>query len=86
MAPKKATKKTTSKPVYTIAPSPGNPSPTAENPGRYDIAGKYLGASSPVMLPGGGGMSAKMAAAIQANPSAYPGYANPAGGTPRYPS
>jgi hypothetical protein len=53
-------------------------------PGRYDIAGKYLGADSPLQLPGGRGMSAAMAAAVRKKPSAYPGYADPSQGTPRY--
>jgi hypothetical protein len=69
---------------YTIQSSPGNPTPTAERPGRYDTAGKYMGASSPVQLSGGGGMSAKMAASVQEKRSEYPTHANPAGGTPKY--
>lgn len=81
----KAAKKTVTK---TSTPTPttktSTPTSTSTGTGRYDIAGKYIGASSPVQLPGGRGMSAQMAAAIQKNPSAYPGYADPSQGTPRY--
>lgn len=83
-APKKAARSSARAPKYSSQASPGNPNPTAERPGRYDVAGKYMGASSPVQLPGGGGMSAKMAASIQRNPSQYQGYTSPAGGTPKY--
>lgn len=81
-AKKTATKTPT--PKSTSQSSPKVSTPTSSNTGRYDIAGKYLGAGSPVQLPGGRGMSAQMAAAVQRNPSAYPGYSDPSQGTPRY--
>ena len=81
-AKKPAVKKT--EPKTTSQSSSSTSTSSSTNTGRYDVAGKYLGAKSPIQLPGGGGMSAQMAAAIQKNPSAYSGYADPSQGTPRY--
>lgn len=44
------------------------------------LAGRYAGAAPAVSLGNRGGMSEIMARAVQANPSQYPGYANPYGG------
>lgn len=69
------------KPATTLTAKPATtPAPI----GRYDASGNYIGASSPISLPGGGGMSAQMAAAIKANPSAFPGYADPSTGKNTY--
>ena len=81
-AKKPAVKKT--EPKTTSQSSSSTSTSSSTNTGRYDVAGRYLGAKSPIQLPGGGGMSAQMAAAIQKNPSAYSGYADPSQGTPRY--
>ena len=79
-----AAKKPTPKPVNKKpTPKPVNKKPESK-PGRYDMAGRYMGADSPLQLPGGKGMSAVMAAAIRKNPSGYSGYADPSQGTPRY--
>jgi hypothetical protein len=74
-------------PKPATAPAPA-PAPAPATIGRYDASGNYIGASSPISLPGGGGVSAQMATAINANPSAYPGYADPSAGknTYTYPS
>ena len=82
-APKPVAKKPAPKAAAKPAPKPVAKKP-APKPGRYDVAGKYLGADSPLQLPSGRGMSAVMAAAVQKNPSAYPGYADPSQGKPRY--
>ena len=66
------------------APAPATAKATAPVVGRYDKAGNYIGASSPLQLPSGGGMSAAMAAAIKKNPNAYPGYKDPSKGKPVY--
>ena len=84
----KAAQKTVSKPkptpVSTPKPAPvSTPKPTPTL-GRYDAAGNYIGASSPISLPDGRGMTAKMAEAIRNNPSAYPGYADPSTGKDKY--
>jgi len=66
-------------------PAPKAIAKPAPNTGRYDIAGKYIGAASPVSLPKGRGMSAQMAARVAADPKRFKGYADPTKGTSRYP-
>ena len=70
----------------TTTPTPGVKSNTNSSPmlGRYDSTGNYIGASSPLSLPEGRGMTAMMAQAIRNNPSAYPGYADPNTGKNTY--
>ena len=70
----------------TTKPTPGVKSNTNSSPmlGRYDSTGNYIGASSPLSLPEGRGMTAMMAQAIRNNPSAYPGYADPNTGKNTY--
>jgi len=82
-APKPVAKKPAPKAAAKPAPKPVAKKPETK-PGRYDVAGRYLGADSPLSLPNGRGMTAVMAAAIQKNPSKYSGYADPSQGTPRY--
>jgi len=57
------------------------PKPTTPTQASKPI---YKGASSPISLPDGRGMTAVMASAVQADPSKYPGYSDPKTGTPRY--
>jgi hypothetical protein len=78
-------KKSSAPKIKAVAPK-GKPvtKKTEAKPGRYDIAGKYMGADSPLQLPGGKGMSAAMATAVKKNPSKYQGYADPSQGMPRY--
>jgi hypothetical protein len=70
----------------TTKPNPGVNSNTNNSPtlGRYDSSNNYIGASSPLSLPEGRGMTAMMAQAIRNNPSAYPGYSNPNTGKNTY--
>jgi hypothetical protein len=72
------------KPSAAPAPAPAPATSTAATIGRYDASGNYIGASSPISLPDGRGVSAKMAEAIKNNPSAYPGYADPSTGKNTY--
>ena len=85
-AKKVATAAKAAAPIKKPAPAPAKASAKAPAPvvGRYDKAGNYIGASSPLQLPSGGGMSAAMAAAIKKNPNAYLGYEDPSKGKPVY--